>query len=144
VRIVNLLDNTSEKYPKLIPIHYPKTGETNPSARVGVVPARGGKTLWIDTPGDPRENYICDLNYIPQTGELYLQQLNRLQNMLSVRVVDPETGTSTLVHRDNDDAWIDIEQNLRWIEGGKQHLSLSERDGWRHLYLVDKVSEHPK
>lgn len=144
VPVVNLINNTAELYPKLIPIPYPKTGETNPSARVGVVAASGGDTRWIDVPGDPREHYIADLGWIKPTGELYLQQLNRLQNTLLMMLADPQTGATTTVHTDRDEAWIDIEQDLRWTADGEKFLTLSERDGWRHLYLVSKdPNTHP-
>jgi dipeptidyl-peptidase-4 len=138
VPVVNLINNTDDLYPRLIPIPYPKAGQTNPSARVGVVPAEGGETRWIDVPGEPREHYIADLNWIESTGELYLQQLNRLQNTLKLMMVDPSAGTATTIFTDRDDAWIDIEQDLRWSSDGEYFLTLSERDGWRHLYLVNK------
>ncbi len=119
VPVVHLVNNTDELYPKLIPIPYPKAGQTNPSARVGVVPASGGETRWVDVPGDPREHYIADLNWIEATGELYLQQLNRLQNTLHLMMVDPVAGTTTTVFTDRDEAWIDIEQDLRWTRDGE-------------------------
>ena len=143
VPVVNLVNNTDEFYPRLIPIPYPKTGQQNPSARVGVISAAGGETKWLDVPGDPREHYLADLGWIKQTGELYLQQLNRLQNHLQLMLADPTSGEVTTVFEDRDDAWIDIEQNLRWIAEGKQFLTLSERDGWRHLYLADTDPESP-
>ena len=136
VPVVNLINNTDELYPRLIPIPYPKTGQTNPSARVGVISAGGGETKWLDVPGDPREHYIADLDWIKTTGQLYLQQLNRLQNRLKVMLADPESGETTTIHTDRDEAWIDIEQDLRWIRNGSHYLTLSERDGWRHLYSV--------
>ena len=138
VRVVNLVNNTDDLYPRLIPIPYPKTGETNPSAKIGVVAAAGGETRWLDVPGDPREHYLADLGWIKPTGELFLQQLNRLQNTLLVMLADPETGATTTVHTDRDDAWIDIEQDLPWTADGEHFFALSERDGWRHLYLISK------
>ncbi|MFT4549344.1 MAG: dipeptidyl-peptidase-4 [Verrucomicrobiales bacterium] len=136
VPVVNLINNTDELYPRLIPIHYPKAGQQNPSAKVGVVSATGGDTCWVDVPGDPREHYLADLGWIKPTGQLYLQQLNRLQNTLHFMLADPQSGATKTIHSDHDDAWIDIEQELRWVRHGSHYLTLSERDGWRHLYLV--------
>jgi len=141
VPVVNLVNNTDELYPRLIPIPYPKAGQQNPSARVGVISAGGGETQWLDVPGDPREHYIADLGWIKDTGELYLQQLNRLQNTLKLMLANPQTGAVSLTFTDRDDAWIDIEQDLRWISDGSCFLTLSERDGWRHLYLVTNVPD---
>ena len=41
VRVVQLVNNTVGKYPVVTRIPYPKTGETNPSAKVGLVSAKG-------------------------------------------------------------------------------------------------------
>jgi len=57
---MNLINNTDSLYAKLIPIHYPKTGETNPSARVGVVSIAEQSIQWLNIEGDTRNNYIGD------------------------------------------------------------------------------------
>ena len=53
-----LVNTTDDLYPKLTTIRYPKVGQVNPSARVGVVPSTGGETRWMDVPGDRRDNYL--------------------------------------------------------------------------------------
>ena len=44
-------------------MQYPKAGTTNSAARVGVVSADGGEPVWLDVPGDPRQNYIARLEW---------------------------------------------------------------------------------
>lgn len=143
VPIVNLINNTDTEYPALIPIHYPKTGGTNPSVRLGVIPTQGGDAVWIDVPGDKRDNYIADVDYIASTGEIIFQLLNRPQNHLQIMTADPVTGTTTPLFEDKDEAWIDISQHLKWVNNGSQFLMLSERGGWRQLYLVSKEGGSP-
>jgi dipeptidyl-peptidase-4 len=41
-----------------------------------------------------------------------------------------------LVERDS--AWLDVVDDLRWLDGGKSFLWVSERDGWRHLYRISR------
>ena len=41
-----------------------------------------------------------------------------------------------LVERDS--AWTDVVDDLRWVDGGKSFTWISERDGWRHLYVVSR------
>ena len=57
------------------------------------------------------------------------------------------TGTANLIYKEHDDAWIDIQSAWEddyanggwdWVENGKRFLWASEKDGWRHLYLIDK------
>ncbi len=57
VRDFNLIDNTDSLYSKVVPIQYPKAGESNSAARVAVVSADGGAVRWLEVPGDPRNNY---------------------------------------------------------------------------------------
>jgi dipeptidyl-peptidase 4 len=39
---------------------------------------------------------------------------------------------------ERDSAWVDVVDDLRWIDGGKNFTWISERDGWRHLYVVSR------
>ena len=39
---------------------------------------------------------------------------------------------------ERDSAWVDVVDDLRWIDGGKRFTWISERDGWRHLYVVSR------
>jgi dipeptidyl-peptidase-4 len=136
LREVPLVDNVDGLYPKVQWIPYPKVGEVNSACRVGVVAATGGETRWVDVAGDPRNNYLFDLDWAETGGDLLLQQLNRLQNTNRILLADPTSGRTTLLALDRDDAWVDGHQNLKWVDGGKQLLFWSQRDGWRHLHTV--------
>ena len=59
VRDFNLIDYTDSLYSKVVPIQYPKAGESNSAARVAVVGADGGPIRWLEVPGDPRNNYLA-------------------------------------------------------------------------------------
>ncbi|MGZ8399446.1 MAG: DPP IV N-terminal domain-containing protein, partial [Gemmatimonadales bacterium] len=63
VRDFLLINNTDSLYSFTIPVQYPKTGTTNSAGRVGVVSADGGNTVWLQVPGDPRNNYIARMDW---------------------------------------------------------------------------------
>lgn len=131
-----LLNNTTGLYPTLTKIPYPKTGTQNAAVRVGVVPAAGGDIRWLETPGDPRNNYIVSVDWA-NPNEIYLQHFNRLQNTLQVLVADAKTGKARSILTEKDDAWVDLTlPEMRWLDGGKRFLWVSERDGWRRPYSV--------
>lgn len=138
VRDFVLIDYTSQLYPKLTKIPYPKVGEQNPAARVGVVPAAGGKVRWMDVPGDRRQNYIARMEWVPGSRQLVLQHFNRLQNTLQVMLADADTGGVRTVLTERDDTWVEVVDDLRWFDGGRRFFWVSERDGWRHLYVVSR------
>lgn len=131
-----LLNNTTGLYPTLTRIPYPKTGTQNAAVRVGVVPAAGGAIRWLETPGDPRNNYIVSVDWA-NANEIYLQHFNRLQNTLQVLVADARTGKARSILTEKDEAWVDLTlPEMRWLDGGKRFLWVSERDGWRRPFSV--------
>ena len=134
VREVALVNNTDSLYPNVQRIPYPKTGELNSACRIGVVDASGGDIRWVKTPGDPREHYIHDLQWIPRTRSLLLQQLNRLQNTNRVFIAESATGEVTPLLVDSDKAWVEAHNDLTWHSDGRRFLFWSERDHWQHLY----------
>lgn len=145
VRDFLLINNTDSLYSFTIPVQFPKAGTTNSSSRVGVVSAAGGTTTWCDVPGDPRQNYLARMDWAPGSREITIQQLNRRQTVNTLYFCESATGRtrSALVERDS--AWIDIYDDhvnhgpgpsLHWTADGTSFIWVSERDGWRHAYLV--------
>jgi dipeptidyl-peptidase-4 len=125
-------------YPSVLNIPYPIPGTTNSSVRAGVVSVDGGDTVWMQVPGDPRENYIARLEWAGNSSELCIEHLNRLQNTNDVLLADATTGQGRQIFRDQDSAWVDVMGEIRWVHNGQDFLWLSERDGWRHAYLVSR------
>jgi dipeptidyl-peptidase-4 len=138
VRDFLLINNTDSLYSFTIPVQYPIAGTTNSAARVGVVSASGGNTVWLAVPGDPRNNYIARMDWAGNSAEVGVQQLNRLQNTLTVMLGDARTGQVRTVHTERDSAWVDVGNDLRWLDGGKSFTWISEREGYRHLYLISR------
>ncbi|MGH7521961.1 MAG: prolyl oligopeptidase family serine peptidase, partial [Gemmatimonadales bacterium] len=141
---------TDSLYAFTVPVQYPKAGQTNSAARVGVVSAAGGATRWINIPGDPRNNYIARMEWGPRDGragaskELVIQHLNRLQNTLQVMLADAQTGQVRTVFTEQDSTWVEQFDELRFLNGGKDILWLSERSGWTHLYLFPRDGKLPR
>jgi dipeptidyl-peptidase-4 len=53
-----------------------------------------------------------------------------------------DTGALRTVFTDSDAAWIDMRYgDPQWADDGRWFSWLSERDGWRHLYLVSRSGE---
>ncbi len=137
VEIFNLINNTDTLYPKLTKIPYPKVGTTNSACRIGVIPAGGGDTTWFEPEGDPRQHYIPKMGWVDDTGEVWLIRMNRLQNSAKVMLGNVDTGALRTAFIDSDTAWVDMRHDdPQWIDNGSWFTWLSERGGWRHLYLA--------
>ena len=142
-----LINNTDSIYSRIIPIEYPKVGEKPSSCKVGVVNIADARTTWMKIPGDPAQNYIVRMEFIPSSGNLLIQQLKRKQNHSKLFISGIVTGSSNVIQEESDDAWIDIYQagntytidftnNFIWLDETRSILWVSEKDGWRHLYQV--------
>ena len=134
VRMFPLVNNTDSLYPHVTEFAYPKVGEVNSACRIGVLRLDASDTIWLDVPGDPRENYLARMEWIAP-GEVVVQQLNRRQNTNRVLIADAATGTTTTLLEERDDAWVDVHDEMKWLADGKSFTWISERDGWRHAYL---------
>ncbi|MBS1857812.1 MAG: S9 family peptidase [Acidobacteria bacterium] len=136
-----LINYTDQLYPVITKYPYPKAGQTNAAVRVGVVDAGGGATVWIKAPGEARNTYIPRMAWTANSREVVLEHLNRLQNTNTVLLADAATGAVRTMFRDQDAAWVDINNTFTWLEGGRRLLFESERDGWRHAYAVSREGE---
>ena len=134
VPIFTMINNTDSLYPKLIQFAHPKVGQKNSSCRAGIIRLGQAKTTWIKTPGDPRDNYIARMEWSPE-GKLVIQQLNRLQNAVNLMFANLD-GTCHPLFHDEDEAWVDVTDSMRWLTDNRHFTWSSERDGWRHLYLA--------
>ena len=138
VKNFSLVNNTDSLYSRVIEVQYPKVGEANSAARIGIVPAAGGATRWLDIAGDPRNHYIPRMEWAAGSDEVILQRLNRLQNTIEVMLGNARTGAVRTVLTEKDSTWVDVVDDLVWLNGGRQFTWVSERDGWKHVYAVSR------
>ncbi len=133
-----LIDNVDSLYSVPIPLPYPKVGTTLSAVKIGVVSAAGGPTKWFDIPGDPANNYLARMDFIPGSNEVMIQQLNRLQNTNKVWVGNILTLSLNNIFTETDAAFLDLHDNIQWLDGTKYFTWTSERDGWLRLYRVSR------
>ncbi len=133
-----LINNVDSIYSKPIPLPYPKVGTDNSAVKVGVVSIQGGPTKWFAIPGDPKNNYLARMDFIPKSEEVMIQQLNRLQNTNKVWIGNTRTMALKNIMTDTDDAFLDVHDDIVWLDQNQSFTWTSERDGWLHLYKVSR------
>ncbi len=138
VQDFNLINTTDSLYSKVNPVQYPKAGDQNSAARIGIVPAAGGITRWLAIPGDPRNHYLARMEWAAGSDEVAVQQLNRLQNTNTVFLGNRRTGAVRPILVERDSAWVEVVDNWDWLDDGRSFLWMSERDGWNHVYRISR------
>lgn len=112
---------------------YPFAGGPNALVRLGVVPAGGGETLWLDSFGP--DGYLARVHWL-EDGRLLAEVLDREQVTLQVVCYSPATGARALLHRESCRPYVTLHDDFRELPGG-QWLWSSERSGFRHLEVRD-------
>lgn len=140
-----MINNTDSIYSFPIPVEYPSAGEPPSPYKIGVVDVATGKQTWMKIPTDPvLQSYVPRMEWANK-GQLIIQHLNRKQNESNIMLCNITTGTSHTIYTEKEEAWIstlaDWDSDYSyggwdWLNGGKEFVWATEKDGWRHLYRV--------
>ena len=126
-------------YPGEYTFKYPKAGETNSTVTVHSYEIKSKTTIPVDI-GEETDIYIPRLKWTPDANELVVMRLNRFQNKLDILYANPYTGDTRPVLTEKNDRYIaeDFLDAFTYLEDGS-FIIQSERDGWSHLYLYDRL-----
>ncbi len=117
---------------------YPMAGETSEQVTLGVYNLKTGKTLYMKTSG-PKDHYLTRITWDPSEKFIYIAELNREQNHMKMNKYDAITGgfIQTLFEEKNP-KYVEPENDMYFLKTKpNQFVWLSERDGYKHLYLYD-------
>lgn len=125
-----------ELYPEEYRYKYPKAGEANSVVEVHVYNLERKSDTKMDI-GANTDIYIPRISWTAQQNNLGIQRLNRLQNHLEILVADINSGVSRVIYSEKNKYYIDITDNLIWLEDNKGFLFTSEKTGYNHIYYFD-------
>jgi dipeptidyl-peptidase-4 len=125
-------------YPKVATLRYPKAGEPNSRVKVGVIRLGSARTNWLDV-GPDTGQYFARMEWVG-SDSVAVQRMPRKQNSVDVLLLSSTSGRGRTVMTDRDSAYVDVENgDLHWIGKGQgQFLWLSDRTGWRQLFLYGR------
>ena len=125
-----------ELYPQEETFKYPKAGEKNSIVSLHIYDVSEGEIQDIEL-GDYSDFYIPRIKWTSDPDILSAQVLNRHQNVLDFLFVNAETGNVETVLTEEDEAYVDVTDNLTFLEDNR-FIWTSEKDGWNHIYLYDE------
>ena len=122
---------------------YPFAGAVNPAVKLGVVAVAGGATAWLDVvaaAGLGSDVYLARVAWADASTVLALVQ-NRAQTVARLVALDAAGGGARVVLEETNDAWINLDDALRWGVAEGELLLASERgDGVKRLYAHDAAT----
>jgi dipeptidyl-peptidase-4 len=125
-----------ELYPDDYLYKYPKAGEDNSIVTIHIYELNSGKTINVDI-GEIQDQYIPRINWTNENDVLWIQRLNRLQNKLEILLVNANTGNSKVIYEEKNEFYIDITDNLTFLDDNKHFIITNETDGFNHIYLYN-------
>lgn len=128
-------------YPTVSVLRYPKAGQGNSRVKVGVMDVATRKTTWLQT-GSDTGIYIPRMEWTGNDS-LTIERLPRKQNRMDMLMASAATGRARTIFSDSDSAYVDV-QDITWINKGKQLLWLSDRTGWRQIFVYDRTGRTPR
>ncbi len=123
-------------------VRYPFAGEKSHHATLGVYNVKTGKTIFLDTGGDP-EHYLTNITWSPDGKKIYIMELNRDQNELALNRYDATSGKKeATLFEEKHDKYIQPTHPLSFLPDNQdQFIFQSQRDGYNHLYLYNTKGE---
>jgi dipeptidyl-peptidase-4 len=111
---------------------YPQPGDPNPDVRVGVVSAKGGKTVWVKLPMQAGQDYIPRFGWVDRKT-LWIETVTRDHKHRDIYFADASTGQAHPALQLTDDKFFDENYDVS-VSYGTIVLT-NWTDGNNHLYL---------
>jgi dipeptidyl-peptidase-4 len=134
VREFTMTYYNNDMYPEWYKFKYPKTGETNAETTAYVYNIEANKVVKVNIPAN---EYIPRLKWTNNPNIVCVFSLNRHQNNLELFLADAKTGNAKLLMNETNEWYVDLHDNLTFLNDGKHFIWTSEQSGYNHIYLYD-------
>lgn len=129
--------NFADGYPTLTSYKYPRAGGKNSRVQLLVydVQNRTTKQMRFD---DDKDIYIPIIRWTSDANTLAAVRLNRQQTQLDLVAFNARSGVGRRILTESGAAYVDYASlNGLHFNADNSFVAMSERDGYRHLYLFD-------
>jgi dipeptidyl-peptidase-4 len=130
------LTTYGELYPEEHKYKYPKAGEDNSVVSVKIYQLDNEKTVNVDI-SEETDQYIPRIKWTKDADKLSVQRLNRLQNKLEILIADASSGKTNVVFVDESKYYVDITDDLTFLNDKVHFVITSERSGYNHVFKVN-------
>lgn len=122
-------------YPRNETYKYPKAGEENSKVEIFIYDIATAKTIKANV-NKETDQYIPRIKWTADANKLCVLRMNRHQNHLEYLLCDAATGESKeLLHEDNN-SFIEINDDLTFLDDKQHFIRTSSASGYDHIYLM--------
>ncbi len=125
-----------ELYPKEEKYKYPKAGETNSDVEIYIYHLKSGNSVKADV-NKESDQYIPRIKWTADPATLCVMRMNRLQNRLELYACDASSGRSELFFTEVNQAYIEVTDDMEFLNNKKEFVWTSTSNGYNHIYLYD-------
>ena len=130
------MDMFSALYPSQTRFKYPKAGEANSTVEIFIYDVASNKIVEAAIETED-EFYIPRIKWTKNENVLSVQRMNRHQNNLDFILVNANDGSAKTIFTETDEAYIDVTDNLTFLNDGEHFVWTSEKSGYNHIYLYN-------
>ena len=127
------------------PDKYPMAGETSHQVTVGIYDLHTQQTIYLQA-GNPTDRYFTNIAWAPDGNTLYMFELNRDQNDCRLVSYDATTGQRIAeLYRETSEKYVEPLHPIVFLPwDSDKFIMQSQRDGFNHLYIYNKVGKLQK
>ncbi|MFG0267749.1 MAG: DPP IV N-terminal domain-containing protein [Rhodopirellula sp. JB055] len=150
VRLRNVLVPDDPSYPSVQQTRFARVGTKIPELRVGVVDVVGddaGSITWLAIEFPEEGGYFGEVSWAGSSAEVLVERLSRFRDKREF-LLAKVGGPVFPIFEETNDAWAvgshEINSGVKWIDGGKSFVFLSEKDGWRQAFAIDRDGKNER
>jgi dipeptidyl-peptidase-4 len=136
----------NDLYPTDYRYKYPKAGEQNSVVSIRCYFIEGGTIKNISI--EEKDIYIPRMKWTKNPDILSVQKLNRFQNQFELLHANVSSNEVKVVYKESNKTYVDITDDLTYLNDGKHFLITSEQSIFKHIYrynmsgkLVNQVTK---
>lgn len=114
---------------------YPAAGTANTHVELKVLSLESGAVAPMGI--ELGDGYLARVNWFRDSRHLAIQRQTRDQKKLDLLKVDSTSGKARVLLTETSPAWIELHDDLKFLEKQEAFVWASRRSGYRHLYLYD-------
>jgi dipeptidyl-peptidase 4 len=128
-------------YPEVQQHRFARVGGAIEKLRIGVVDADGQNLKWLAVECPEEGMYLGQVEWAGNSDEILVEKFSRFRDRREF-LLATASGQVKSMYSETNDAWVESSQGknsgLVWLQGGKEFVVVSEKDGWRHAWRYSR------